>query len=1223
MATGTWLTEPHVVPSSSNVSLWDGIKRVLDPVASLRLTVVLFALSIFLILAGTFAQVELDIWDVIGLYFRVWFAWVPFQIFLPASFFTENPVKVDGGIWFPGGKLLGLLLAVNLVSAHLIRFKVAATGRRLMLGWAGIAVGCVITWLIVFAGGNPKGIQGAPLIPYSTQWIGYQGFLGLVALASFYGLFRLQQIPLPVSGERRSRHLFLKSALAVIGIALVGLLGWLLQQGSSVRPSDSSLRILWQLTQGTAAALALLGGCWGVFGNRAGIVLLHGGIGLMMFYELHVALTAVETQMNISEGERTNYVHDIRTIELAVVDQTNPSEESVVAIPKSMILAKKPIDDPDLPFKIKFVDFQPNTVLRAVSTEDKNESSTGVGLKWYPEPIKPGAGADADSRVDAPALYVELTAKSDGQSLGTYLVSEQLSLMGMFDTIHVGEHDYHLELRPKRYYKPYLIELKDVRKEDYIGTTTPRHYASTVHITDSTRSVDEEKTIWMNNPLRFADETFYQSGYAQDPATGIERTTLSVVANSGWMMPYVGCMLVGVGMLVHFLTLLVRFLTRGDSVNLSTDEQARAAALAQKLGIRPAAQPTLEQPATKKASLKAKLFAASVTLLALVYVGMIARPPKQKALSFDYYRFGQIPVVSEGRVKPLETAATAALLTISGKSQMEVEPENPQPPTTWELIRTGGRGRSNPKFPAIQWLLEVISDSPIADQRHVFRIENLELQDTLGIKKREGMRYSRDEIQPHFKEFLAQYERAQAQQERDHKKLSPAQKKALELGSKFMMFGNLKSAFGAHNQIGGENNEAMLKSFQDAMMRTADLEERGRPVFAIPPSGKEEKWHTLSRGWILNLVEKIQNKSEGNKVVELWDEILKAYANDNPSAFNKSVDELLAYTNSHPVKDAKPWVVQLEAYFNYIRPFAHADVLYVIAFVLSALGWLFWAQAFNRAAFGVLLVTFALHSAALLARLIISGRPPVTNLYSSAVFIGWFCVLLGLLFELVYRMGIGNLVAAVAGFATLLIADGLASDGDTFTVLQAVLDTQFWLATHVTCITLGYATTYLAGLFGVVYILRGVLTPSLSVDDGRDITRMIYGTICFSIFFSFVGTVLGGLWADDSWGRFWGWDPKENAALMIVLWNALALHARWGGMVRERGLAALAVAGNIFVSWSWWGVNALGTGLHTYGFKEGTLRNLGLFILVNLMIITLAALPKSYWWSYQRQAKEA
>ena len=95
--------------------------------------------------------------------------------------------------------------------------------------------------------------------------------------------------------------------------------------------------------------------------------------------------------------------------------------------------------------------------------------------------------------------------------------------------------------------------------------------------------------------------------------------------------------------------------------------------------------------------------------------------------------------------------------------------------------------------------------------------------------------------------------------------------------------------------------------------------------------------------------------------------------------------------------------------------------------------------------------------------------------------------------------------------------------------------------------------------------------------------------VCFALLFSFFGTVLGGLWADDSWGRFWGWDPKENGALMIVLWNALGLHARWAGLVRERGLAALAAFGNIVTLWSWEGVNQLGVGLHAYsGLTEGT-----------------------------------
>src|SRR6202007_2225573 len=115
----------------------------------------------------------------------------------------------------------------------------------------------------------------------------------------------------------------------------------------------------------------------------------------------------------------------------------------------------------------------------------------------------------------------------------------------------------------------------------------------------------------------------------------------------------------------------------------------------------------------------------------------------------------------------------------------------------------------------------------------------------------------------------------------------------------------------------------------------------------------------------------------------------------------------------------------------------------------------------------------------------------------------------------------------------------------------------------------------------------------------KELSQMIYGILCFATLFSFVGTVLGGIWADQSWGRFWGWDPKENGALMIVLWNALVLHARWGALVKERGLALLTLAGNLFVSWSWFGVNELGIGLHSYGFKDGMVRNLCIAALVH------------------------
>ncbi|MFK7819010.1 MAG: cytochrome c biogenesis protein, partial [Planctomycetaceae bacterium] len=312
-----------------------------------------------------------------------------------------------------------------------------------------------------------------------------------------------------------------------------------------------------------------------------------------------------------------------------------------------------------------------------------------------------------------------------------------------------------------------------------------------------------------------------------------------------------------------------------------------------------------------------------------------------------------------------------------------------------------------------------------------------------------------------------------------------------------------------------------------------------------------------------------------------------------------------------------------EAWYNNAAPASYGCVWYIIAFVLACASLIGWTRPLSRASFVIALVTFVFHTFALYARIEISGRPPVTNLYGSAVFIGWGAVLLGLIFEVIYKSGIGNLVSTMTGGLTLFIAYYLGADGDTFEVLQAVLDTQFWLATHVVCITLGYSATFLAGMFGLVYILKGVFTKSLRDTDRKDLSRMIYGTICFAMLFSFVGTILGGLWADDSWGRFWGWDPKENGAMMIVVWNAILMHARWDNMIKDRGVAVLSVAGNIVTAWSWFGVNELKAGLHTYGFTEGRLFWLTMFVLSQLLVICIGLFPKDMWRSQGKPPEAA
>ena len=160
----------------------------------------------------------------------------------------------------------------------------------------------------------------------------------------------------------------------------------------------------------------------------------------------------------------------------------------------------------------------------------------------------------------------------------------------------------------------------------------------------------------------------------------------------------------------------------------------------------------------------------------------------------------------------------------------------------------------------------------------------------------------------------------------------------------------------------------------------------------------------------------------------------------------------------------------------------------------------------------------------------------------------------------------------------------------------------------------------MAGLIGLVFLMMWFFTPAFNDKKTKRLfANVLYGVVCFGLLASFFGTVLGGLWGDDSWGRFWGWDPKENGALMIVLWGALLLHARWGGLVKERGIAILAVLGNIVVLWSWKGVNSMGVGLHAYaGSDDNTVTWILLVGVIHIVVAAIALIPTRFWWSHLR-----
>lgn len=547
-----------------------------------------------------------------------------------------------------------------------------------------------------------------------------------------------------------------------------------------------------------------------------------------------------------------------------------------------------------------------------------------------------------------------------------------------------------------------------------------------------------------------------------------------------------------------------------------------------------------------------------VVALAAAWVATAARPVRTPEGEMRLDELGSIPVKHLGRVKPLDTVARTTLLTLSRRQTFKADDGKSYPAMRWLMDVMGDE----------LWRLDVIGDELWRAPHRVFRIDHPDLLTTLKLEPRPGSCYAVAEFIAPLRELGEQAGAAQERREAGEK-LDAFETKLIEL-------------------VGH------VSAYIDLVL--------GDSVLALPPATGQTEWRPMSQA----------TDQEGGEAAALL-EVLRAYQADDVARFNAAVTAYRALIDPRFPREASK--ARFEVFFNRFEPFYCCSILYVIVFILGCAAWLGWSGPLGRASFALTAFTWVLHTAALVARVLISGQAPVTNLYSSAVFIGWGGALLALVLERVYRLGVGTVIASVLGFATLIVAHFLSLDGDTVQVLPAVLDTQFWLATHVTCITLGYSATYVAGLIGILYVLRGVLTPSLSPAAGQGLARMAYGTICFALFFSFVGTVLGGLWADDSWGRFWGWDPKENGALIIVLWNALILHAWRDEWASERALALLAVFGNVVTTWSWFGVNQLGVGLHAYGFTSGVDVALWTTYAAHMLIIGVGLLPRSLWWS--------
>ncbi len=594
-------------------------------------------------------------------------------------------------------------------------------------------------------------------------------------------------------------------------------------------------------------------------------------------------------------------------------------------------------------------------------------------------------------------------------------------------------------------------------------------------------------------------------------------------------------------------------------------------------------------------------------------------PVAARANVDDYDAFARIPVQDAGRIMPMDTFARLRLLQFSGRSSFN-------------------------KKPAIEWLARLLFDPQQSQHDPIFLVNNPELLEAIGLDGLSGRRFSYDRLRPGLDKLR---ELAAAASEHKAEDRTPIEKEFIRVYQNLSTFASLAASFRfalPHSDFAVTNRALRARlglpddrdafSFLDIYLRAHVFAPVIQRLSAVPPEEWTEEeselfalsstlfnWNRYYQGLPIPLLPVTAHGTE--QWVSPWDKLAfglldeparrdiarlqdmaQAWLAGRTVDFKLAASDVARSVRARAQESRGLRYLDLELRYNRLDPFYRAQLVYGIAFLFSLLALLREKPAWRRVTWAGILLALIPHTLGLIWRMQIMGRPPMTNLYATFLFVSWICVVLGLVVEWYQRNGLGGFLASISGLALLMISKRFEAQGDTMGVVIAVLDSNFWLSTHVVTITIGYAGCIAAGIVGHVYLLQALRLP-----DGhpklRAALRAIYGLLAFGLIFSFLGTMLGGVWADQSWGRFWGWDPKENGALLIVLWCAILFHARWAGMIGPTGFAAGSVLGVIVVLFAWIGVNLLGVGLHSYGFVSGLALGLWTAVLAELLFVAV------------------
>ena len=941
-----------------------------------------------------------------------------------------------------------------------------------------------------------------------------------------------------------------------------------------------------------------------------GIKMIHIGLLLLLIGGFVTAAYQDESAMVIPEKEQRNFTEAFRSFELVIIEHTANGTDKVVSIPEEL-LNKSELNLPNTAFTVKVLKYYPNSVLRAKSQFPQGEVASvtqGIGARTALA-YRPLPESYDDNNPNNPLAIVEITSRK--VSLGSWILNAQLGESFPAQTFAHEGRNYEITLRKLRNYLPFSISLNQFTHEKYPGTDIPKRFVSDVIVTGETGKFPY--TISMNQPMRHGGMTFYQSSFGAT-AEGKNISVLQVVRNPGWLIPYLSVGLMSLGLLWHFCLSLGQFLSRRTA-------------------------------------------ATTLSILALGFFPLNAESAENK---WDTRELGNLPVQSGGRVIPIETLASSSLLQMRARREIALTDVEAiafgKKPSTWTAEESALIAKELPDLDAVaktalearcinlkgksitalDWFIEVSFRGHVAKFLPTFRVDHPVVLKMMGRDPEKTKFVSWNDVIKNSENLTKAAEKsrtlAQANREAEDRALIQLENAARQYANLAMAFipGDLPAEISPQQEyqtwLGSLNRAAAQiseqksnngiapkfdKELQDNLKFLVERyqnfsREGGIRIVPPLPTNVNQEWDNLGSALLSVITERNLHRP-----ALATDGTVTRYANFCTAWREGRDDDCALEVRALYAAQTGPWTVRTDAetIFSRLQAFYWMLIAYFILILFVLWAWVAEKkQIYFNWAFAVLISLFVCHTIALGFRMWLHERPPVTNLYSSGIFVAWGAVLLGIILEKIWRNGIGSVAASVSGFMSLIVAHNLGLSGeDNLESVRAVLDSNFWLSTHVTTVTIGYAATFVAGLVAAIHLWLRAFKKGYR--DGDSVARAAYGILAFATLASFVGTMLGGIWADQSWGRFWGWDPKENGAVLIVLWCAICLHARWGALVKREGLMQMLVFGNIVTSWSWFGTNLLGVGLHSYGFTESGFFWLCAFAVSQLIIIALGWLP--------------